>query len=80
MTESGLEFPRERESTNSVQSFALGRSTESRAVAPGKPLETDFSSEAKLRRLTVRPLQFGLTKREKSGLWPPFPTGGSRAL
>ena len=56
MTESGVEFPRERESGNSVQSFVLDLSTESRAVAPGKPLETDFSSEAKLRRLTVRPL------------------------
>ena len=78
MTGSGIEFPRERESENSVQSFALDLSTDSHAIAPGKPIQTDFSSEAKLRRLTVRPLWADQARKVRAVA--PLPdTAGSRA-
>ena len=79
MTGSGIEFPRKRENDNSVQSFALGLSTDSHAIAPGKPIQTDFSSEAKLRRFTVRPLWADRARKVRAVA--PLPdTSSSRAL
>ena len=71
MTGSSLEFPRERESENSVQSFAVSVSTDSHAIAPGKPIQTDFSSEAKLRRLTVGPLWADQARKVRAVAPPP---------
>ena len=71
MTGSSLEFPRERESENSVQSFAVSVSTDSHAIAPGKPIQTDFSSEAKLRRLTVGPLWADQARKVRAVALPP---------
>jgi len=71
MTESSVEFPRERESENSVQSFAVSLSTDSHVIAPGKPIQTDFSSEAKLRRLTVGPLWADQARKVRAVAPPP---------
>ena len=71
MTGSGVEFPRERESENSVQSFAVSLSTDSHVIAPGKPIQTDFSSEAKLRRLTVGPLWADQARKVRAVAPPP---------
>ena len=79
MTGSGTEFPRERESENSVQSFAVSVSTDSHAIAPGKPIKTDFSSEAKLRRLTVGPLWADQARKVRA-VPPPRDRGVPRAL